>query len=64
MLIFVTVGMRYQGFERLVEKMDEIAGKICEKVLMQIGNTQYKPKNAKYFRFKDYAEIKEIYYGL
>ncbi|RKY56218.1 MAG: beta-1,4-galactosyltransferase, partial [Candidatus Neomarinimicrobiota bacterium] len=38
-MIFVTVGSHYKGFERLVEKMDEIAGKIEEEVIMQIGYT-------------------------
>ena len=57
-MIFVIVGMHFQGFERLVKKMDEIAGKINEKVVMQIGNTQYEPKNAEFFKFKDYQEMK------
>ena len=52
-MIFVTVGMHYQGFERLIKKMDEIAGKIDEEVVMQIGFTRYKPKNARYFDFVD-----------
>jgi UDP-N-acetylglucosamine transferase subunit ALG13 len=47
-MIFVTVGTHYQGFDRLIRKMDEIAGKIEEDVIMQIGSTQYKPINAKY----------------
>ncbi len=51
--ILVIVGMHYQGFERLVKKMDEIAGKISDKVIMQIGKTDYEPKNAEYFRFKE-----------
>jgi len=52
-MIFVTVGMHYQGFERLIKKMDEIAGKIDEEVIMQVGSTKYKPNNAKYFDFVD-----------
>lgn len=59
-MIFVIVGMHYQGFERLVRKMDEIAGKIREKVVMQVGHTQCEPKNAEYFRFKDYQETKKL----
>lgn len=50
-MIFVTVGVHYKGFDRLVKKMDEIAGKINEKVIMQIGSTKYKPKNSQYFNF-------------
>jgi UDP-N-acetylglucosamine transferase subunit ALG13 len=36
--------------------MDEIAGKIDEKVIMQIGYTNYKPINADYFSFIDSFE--------
>jgi len=61
-MIFVTVGMHYQGFERLIKKMDEIAGKIDEEVVMQTGYTKYKPKNAKYFNFvKEDKKIMEYF---
>jgi len=57
----VTVGSHYQGFERLVKKMDEIAEKINEKVVMQIGNTKYKPVNAQYFDFiESFEEIERL----
>lgn len=60
-MIFVTVGSHYQGFERLVKKMDEIAEKINEKVVMQIGNTKYKPVNAQYFDFiESFEEIERL----
>jgi beta-1,4-N-acetylglucosaminyltransferase len=59
-MIFVTVGTHYDGFERLVKKMDEIAGKIDEKVIIQIGYTKYTPKYAEYFEFKTYQEIQEL----
>ncbi|MBC7086763.1 MAG: beta-1,4-galactosyltransferase [Methanomethylovorans sp.] len=60
-MIFVTVGSHYQGFDRLIKKMDEIAGKIDEKVIMQIGHTSYKPVNAKYFDFvEDFGKIQEL----
>lgn len=57
-MIFVTIGTT--PFLRLIEKMDEIAGKVDEKVIMQIGYTKYKPKNAEYFDFKSYQEVKEL----
>lgn len=57
--ILVITGM-HSGFDRLIEKMDELAGQIDGKVLMQIGNSQYVPKNAKYFRFNEYQVIKEL----
>jgi len=59
-LIFVTIGMHPQGFERLIRKMDEIAGKINEEVVMQIGGTKYTPKNAKHFDFATEQEIKDL----
>jgi beta-1,4-N-acetylglucosaminyltransferase len=61
-MIFVTVGMHYQSFDRLIRRMDEIAAKIDEEVIMQIGSTSYEPKNAKNFRFLDADEkIQELY---
>jgi UDP-N-acetylglucosamine transferase subunit ALG13 len=60
-MIFVTVGTHYQEFERLVKKMDEIAAKIDEKVIMQIGYTNYEPKNARWFKFLSYDEINTFY---
>lgn len=57
--IFVTVGT--SPFPRLVKKMDELVGKINERVLIQIGRTQYKPKNAEYFKFtEDFSKIQEL----
>lgn len=40
--------------------MDEIAGKIDEKVIIQIGNTKYKPVNAEYFEFAEYSKIQKL----
>jgi beta-1,4-N-acetylglucosaminyltransferase len=59
-LIFVTVGSHYQGFDRLIQKMDEIAGKTDEKVIMQIGYTKSKPVNAEYFEFAEYSKIQKL----
>lgn len=55
-MIFVTVGTHYQGFERLIKKMDEIAGNIDEEVVAQIGSTKYEPKNMTYFSFTEDEE--------
>ncbi len=60
-MIFVTVGTHSQGLDRLIKKMDEIACKIDEEVVMQIGSTKYRPKNARYFDFiEDFERIKEL----
>lgn len=61
-MIFVTVGTHYQGFERLIKKIDEIAGKIDEEVIAQVGSTKYKPKNITYFSFiEDEEKFLDIY---
>jgi len=49
-LIFVTVGQA-RDFSRLVEKVDEIGGKIKEEIVIQQGQTRYIPKNCKHFEF-------------
>jgi beta-1,4-N-acetylglucosaminyltransferase len=60
-LIFVTVGTPAQGFPRLIRKMDEIAGRTDEPVIMQIGHERYKPRNAQYFNFvNDFEEIRQL----
>jgi len=61
-MIFITVGTHYLGFERLIKKMDDIAGRTNEEVVAQIGSTMYKPKNIKYFSFVDEEDkILEFY---
>jgi beta-1,4-N-acetylglucosaminyltransferase len=59
-MILVTVGTHILGFERLVRKMDDIAGKIDEEVIIQIGYTSYKPKHAKFFDFLSYKEMDQM----
>lgn len=57
----MTVGSHYQGFERLIKKMDEIAGQIDEEVVMQIGHTDYQPVNARFFEFlESFEEIERL----
>lgn len=56
-MIFVTVGMHYQGFERLISRMDEVAGRTDEEIVMQIGSSAYRPKNTRFFDFVDDGEI-------
>lgn len=59
-MIFVTVGMHTQGFGRLIREMDEVAGRINEEVIMQIGHTGYVPRNAEYFQFTSEEELKGL----
>ncbi len=60
-MIFVAVGTHNHGFERLVRKMDEIAGIIQEKVIIQRGSTNYEPVHAESFKFLEYQEILQFY---
>ncbi len=59
-MIFVTVSG--WAFERLIKAVDELvgSGKIKEKVVMQIGNTKYEPKNCEWFRFENLKRILEL----
>jgi len=56
----VTIGLMY-GFDRLIQEMDKIAGRIDEEVVMQIGETTYEPKNARSFRFASKEEMDGLY---
>ena len=47
-MIFVTVGMHEQPFDRLVEYMDNWAAEYEEEVFIQTGYSTYKPKTAKW----------------
>jgi len=59
-LIFVTVG-GMRAFERLVREMDRIAAELDEEIVMQLGSTDYEPKNCDYFRFMPRNDIEECY---
>lgn len=59
-MIFVTIGLMY-GFDRLIKEMDEIGQKIDEEIIMQIGESLYIPKNAKYFKFSSKENMDSLY---
>jgi UDP-N-acetylglucosamine transferase subunit ALG13 len=61
-LIFVTVGTHDQGFERLVRKIDELVKgkKIKDKVVIQTGYTDYKPKVCKWFKFVNPQNFEQL----
>jgi beta-1,4-N-acetylglucosaminyltransferase len=50
-MIFVTVGNHFQEFERLLRKVDEIAPRIPNEIVIQKGYSKYVPRNTKYFDF-------------
>jgi len=57
-LIFVTIGtmVKVNEFTRLIMKMDEVAGRLDEEVVMQIGSVPFEPQNAKHFSHTSYQE--------
>lgn len=59
-MIFVTVGTHEQQFDRLVRYMDTWAESHDEKVIMQIGYCTHKPKNAQWYEFLSYYDMKKI----
>ncbi len=61
-MIFVTVGTHEQQFNRLVEEIDKLIekGKLLEKVIIQTGYSDYKPRHAAWFKFKNKQEIEKI----
>lgn len=61
-MIFVTVGTHYQAFDRLIKTVDDLVGKnkIKEDVIIQIGHSNYIPKNCKWFMFITPKEFLKI----
>jgi len=48
-MIFVTIGNHDQEFSRLIKKLDSIASKIKEEIIIQKGHTKYISKNCQSF---------------
>lgn len=55
------VGTNSWDFTRLIKGLDDIACDIDEEIIIQIGDNDYKPKNAKYFRYINKNEIESFY---
>ncbi len=60
-MIFVTIGSALQDFSRLIKRIDEIAPILQEEVVVQLGFTKYRPKNAKWFKFAPYNQAREYF---
>lgn len=58
-MIFVTVGNHFQGFDRLIKKIDEIASSIPDQIAIQKGYSKYIPRNVRYFDFVPMDEAME-----
>jgi beta-1,4-N-acetylglucosaminyltransferase len=56
-MIFVTVGLHPEGFDRLVRAADEMASLTQELVVIQRGGTEYVPQSTQYFDFAAEAEM-------
>ena len=61
-MIFVTIG-GFRAFDRLVCQMDRIAGEVEDRVIMQIGFTEYEPTNCEWRRFMSRTEMEEACAG-
>jgi len=59
-MIFCLVGTNPYDFSRLTKKLDQIALKISEPIVIQMGNTQHTPKNCEYFTFKSKGEVERL----
>lgn len=58
-MIFVTVGLHPDGFDRLVQAADEMASWAEETVVIQRGGTEYTPRSTPYFDFADEAQMQQ-----
>lgn len=60
-MIFVTVGSQKFQFNRLLEEIDRLIynKKITEEVIAQIGVSDYRPRNYKFFDFLSQDNFKE-----
>lgn len=56
-MIFVTVGTHEQQFNRLVEYMDKLAGKLNEEVIIQTGFSTYIPQYCAWQKLFSYNEM-------
>ena len=60
-MIFVCVGSRDYQFNRLLEQIDRLveAGVITDRIVAQIGQSEYEPKNYEWHRFLDRDAFKQ-----
>lgn len=60
-MIFISTGSRKFQFDRLIKKVDELAGEgiITEEVFAQIAETTYIPRNIQYKKYLSPEEFKK-----
>lgn len=61
-MIFVTVGLHTQGFDRLIKEIDVLKGKnvFDDEVILQIGYSNYEPINCEWCQSYSAEEIDEF----
>lgn len=61
-MIFVSVGTWHLGFDRLIEALDHLADSrvIDEETIVQVGNSQYMPRNFKAIKFCTPVEFEKL----
>lgn len=59
-MVYVTVGTMYLDFARLIDKMDAIAERTGERVVIQTGMCSTVPKHCEHFDFKPRDEVLEL----
>ncbi|HLA98983.1 MAG TPA: glycosyltransferase [Anaerolineales bacterium] len=59
-MILVTVGTHNQGFERLVRAVDELAGELDERMVIQYGASTYLPQQAEGFQWTTSEEMERL----
>lgn len=59
-MILVTVGTHSQGFNRLVQPMDELAATLEERVVIQYGASTHVPVHAEAFAFTSSGRMAEL----
>lgn len=60
-MIFVTVGTHEQGFNRLIESIDNLKkdGKIHDEIIIQTGFSSYEPKYCTWSKLFSYDQMKK-----
>jgi len=59
-MILCLIGTNPYDFTRLVKAVDEIALKLNLQIIIQTGNTKYKPLNCEYFSFKAKNDVSTL----
>lgn len=59
-MIYVTLGTMYLDFPRLVRKMDDIAARTGERIIIQTGLGKTLPRHCEHFAFRPREDVLKI----